>query len=86
MNRYIVGKLIATGLEQDNMFYVCLHMPGRYIEAEDQQYLHTDGAWRNSTFNPTTKEYTGYFATRKKAQRCLTKNHFVGYVRSSAYS
>ncbi len=33
------------------------------------RYLHNDGCWRISAWNPQTGEYTGYYNSEAEAQR-----------------
>lgn len=46
-------------------FYVSKGSPNSSL------YLHKDGIWRTTTFNPQLGEYSGYFITRKEAEEAI---------------
>jgi hypothetical protein len=37
----------------------------------DIVYLHPDGIWRSSTFNPRVGDYTGFYHTKIDAEKVL---------------
>jgi hypothetical protein len=59
--------------KQDNPY--AEHYGKWYILKGDSQdtfrYLHKDGSWRVSAWNPQTGDYTGYFDSENAAQQFL---------------
>jgi hypothetical protein len=42
-----------------------------FKEVGQSLFLHKDGIWRSSTYNPTSGEYTGYFTSQEEAEDVL---------------
>lgn len=41
------------------------------VGSESHRYLHRDGIWRESTYNPLTDNFDGYYDDVNEAERCL---------------